>query len=68
MKETTLKEMMAKKSGEELSSYAVKGMLPKGPLRKIRCTKNLFVYAGPDHKHAGSETRSSDILIGEGGK
>ncbi len=33
MKETTLKEMMAKKP-EKVVELAVKGMLPKGPLRK----------------------------------
>ena len=49
MKETTLKEMMAKKP-EKVVELAVKGMLPKGPLGREMYTK-LFVYAGPDHKH-----------------
>ncbi len=61
MKETTLKEMMAKKP-EKVVELAVKGMLPKGPLGREMYTK-LFVYAGPEHKHAGSETRSFNILI-----
>ena len=50
MKETTLKEMMAKKP-EKVVELAVKGMLPKGPLGREMYTK-LFVYAGPEHKHA----------------
>ena len=50
MKETTLKEMMAKKVVE----LAVKGMLPKGPLGREMYTK-LFVYAGPEHKHAAQK-------------
>lgn len=49
MKETTLREMMAKKP-EAVIEMAVKGMLPKGPLGREMYTK-LYVYAGPDHKH-----------------
>ena len=47
MKETTLREMM-NKHPERVIEYAVKGMLPKGPLGRQMYTK-LFVYAGPDH-------------------
>ena len=53
MKETTLKEMMAKKP-EKVVELAVKGMLPKGPLGREMFTK-LFVYAGPEHKHAAQK-------------
>ena len=49
MKETTLKEMMAKKP-EKVVELAVKGMLPKGSLGRTMY-KKLFVYAGPEHKH-----------------
>ena len=49
MKETTLREMLAKKP-EKVVELAVKGMLPKGPLLREMYTK-LFVYAGPEHKH-----------------
>jgi len=49
MKETTLRDMMAKKP-ERVIELAVKGMLPKGPLGR-EMYKKLFVYAGPDHKH-----------------
>ena len=49
MKETTLKEMMAKKP-EKVVELAVKGMLPKGPLGRQMYTK-LHVYAGPEHNH-----------------
>ena len=47
MKETTLKEML-NKHPERVIEYAVKGMLPKGPLGRQMYTK-LFVYAGPEH-------------------
>ena len=53
MRETTLKEMLAKKP-ERVIELAVKGMLPKGPLGRQMYTK-LFVYAGPDHKHAAQK-------------
>ena len=53
MKETTLKEMMAKKP-EKVVELAVKGMLPKGPLGRTMY-KKLFVYAGPEHKHAAQK-------------
>ena len=49
LKETTLREMMAKKP-EKVIELAVKGMLPKGPLGR-EMYKKLHVYAGPDHKH-----------------
>ena len=49
MRETTLKEMLAKKPARVIE-LAVKGMLPKGPLGRSMYTK-LFVYAGPEHKH-----------------
>ena len=47
MKETTLREMMAKKP-EKVIELAVKGMLPKGPLGRSMI-KKLHVYAGPEH-------------------
>ncbi len=53
MKETTLKEML-NKHPERVIEFAVKGMLPKGPLGRDMYRK-LFVYAGPDHKHAAQQ-------------
>jgi len=53
MKETTLRELLQKKP-EKAVEYAVKGMLPKGPLGNEMFTK-LHVYAGPDHKHAAQK-------------
>ena len=48
LKETTLKEMLAKHP-ERVIEHAVKGMLPKGPLGRQMYTK-LHVYAGPEHE------------------
>lgn len=53
MKETTLREKMAKKP-EQVIEMAVKGMLPKGPLGRQMYTK-LHVYAGPEHNHAAQQ-------------
>ena len=49
MKETTLRDMMAKKP-EKVMEKAVKGMLPKGPLGE-QMYKKLHVYAGENHNH-----------------
>jgi len=53
MKETTLREKLAKKP-EEVIELAVKGMLPKGPLGRQMYTK-LHVYAGVEHPHAAQK-------------
>lgn len=59
MKETTLKEMLAKHP-ERVVEHAVKGMLPKGPLGRDMYRK-LFVYAGPDHKHAAQKPEAIQL-------
>ena len=53
MKETTLREML-NTHPERVVEFAVKGMLPKGPLGREMYTK-LHVYAGPEHKHAAQK-------------
>ncbi|MCD7708290.1 MAG: 50S ribosomal protein L13 [Clostridiales bacterium] len=53
LKQTTLKEML-QKHPERVIEHAVKGMLPKGPLGR-QMYRKLFVYAGPDHKHAAQK-------------
>ena len=59
MKETTLREKMAKKP-EDVIYLAVKGMLPKGPLGREMITK-LHVYAGADHKHQSQKPEVLEI-------
>ena len=53
MKETTLREKMAKKP-EQVIELAVKGMLPNGPLGR-QMFKKLHVYAGSEHAHAAQK-------------
>ena len=57
MKETTLREKLAKKP-ESVIELAVKGMLPKGPLGR-QMLKKLHVYAGNEHKH---EAQKPEVL------
>lgn len=59
MKETTLKDMLAKKP-EYVISHAVKGMLPKGPLGR-QMLKKLHVYAGAEHGHEAQKPEVLDI-------
>ncbi|HIU02163.1 MAG TPA: 50S ribosomal protein L13 [Candidatus Onthocola gallistercoris] len=59
MKETTLKEMLAKKP-EDVIRLAVKGMLPKGPLGR-QMIKKLRVYAGPEHEQAAQKPEVLEI-------
>lgn len=53
LKQATLREKLGNKP-EEVIELAVKGMLPKGPLGR-QMFKKLFVYAGPEHKHAAQK-------------
>ena len=57
MKETTLKDMLAKKP-EYVINHAVKGMLPKGSLGR-QMLKKLHVYAGENHLH---EAQKPEVL------
>jgi len=59
MRETTLKELMAKKPTEAVS-LAVKGMLPKGPLGR-QMFKKLHVYAGAEHNNAAQKPEVLEI-------
>jgi len=59
MKETTLKEMMAKKP-EKVMELAVRGMLPKGPLGRSMI-KKLHVYAGPEHEQAAQKPEALEF-------
>ena len=59
MRETTLKEMMAKKP-EKVIELAVKGMLPKGPLGRSMIDKP-HVYAGPEHEQAAQKPEALEF-------
>ena len=59
VKETTLREMLAKKP-ERVVEHAVIGMLPKGPLGR-QMAKKLFVYAGAEHNHQAQKPETLTI-------
>lgn len=59
MRETTLKEKLAKKP-EDVIYLAVKGMLPKGPLGR-QMLKKIHVYAGPEHEQAAQKPEVLEI-------
>ena len=59
LKETTLKEKLAKKP-EDVLYLAIKGMLPKGPLGR-QMIKKLHVYAGPEHNQAAQQPKELEI-------
>ena len=59
MKETTLRELMAKKP-EKVIELVVKGMLPKGPLGRSMI-KKLHVYAGPDHEQQAQKPEALEF-------
>lgn len=52
----TPKELLAKHP-ERLIEKAVRGMLPKNRLGRA-LSKNLFVYAGPEHKHEAQKPKA----------
>ncbi len=60
MKETTLRELLAKHP-ERAVEYAVKGMLPKGPLGR-KMYRKLHVYAGPDYEQAAQKPEVLEIV------
>ncbi len=59
VRETTLREMLAKKP-ERVIEHAVIGMLPKGPLGR-QMAKKLFVYAGAEHNHQAQKPETLTI-------
>lgn len=51
---------MLEKHPERLVEFAVRGMLPKGPLGR-QMFRKLKVYAGPQHPHAAQKPQSLSI-------
>ena len=53
-------EQMIKQAPERTLQFAVKGMLPKGPLGRAMFAK-LKVYAGTTHPHAAQQPQELNI-------
>ena len=60
LKEASLKEKQAKKSGEVIR-LAVKGMLPKNKLVDERL-KRLKIYAGAEHAHTAQSPEKVSVM------
>ena len=59
LKTMTLRELMDKQPTRALK-FAIKGMLPKGPLGRQMFTK-LKVYAGGDHPHQAQQPQALEL-------
>ena len=59
LKSTNLEKLLDE-SPERALQYAVKGMLPKGPLGRKMFGK-LRVFAGPEHNHAAQQPVPLDV-------
>lgn len=59
LKSTNLEKLLDE-TPERAIQYAVKGMLPKGPLGRQMLGK-LRVFAGPEHKHAAQQPIPLDV-------
>lgn len=53
-------EELLKKHPERILQHAVKGMLPKNRLGRA-VMKNLYLYAGPEHKHEAQQPKVIDL-------
>ena len=59
LKSTNLEKLLDE-APERALQYAVKGMLPKGPLGR-RMLGKLRVFAGPEHSHAAQQPIPLDV-------
>ena len=59
LKSATFDEMQARNPGKVLE-IAVKGMLPRGPLRRAML-KKLKIYAGSEHQHSAQQPVALEI-------
>lgn len=53
-------EKLRAKAPERIIQYAVRGMLPKGPLGRKMLGK-LKIYAGPSHRHEAQQPQTLNI-------
>jgi large subunit ribosomal protein L13 len=55
-------EKLIEEKPERVIQFAVKGMLPRGPLGRKMFSK-LHVFAGPDHNHAAQQPIALEINV-----
>ncbi len=59
LKQETAGQLL-EKSPERILEKAIKGMLPKNKLGR-QMYRNLYIYAGPDHKHEAQQPKEYKI-------
>ena len=60
IKERTVRDRLEGKHPERVIEKAVERMITRGPLGRSQM-KNLHVYAGPEHPHAGAQPVKLDV-------
>lgn len=60
IKQRTVRERLEGRHPERVIEKAVERMITRGPLGR-RQMKNLHVYAGPEHPHAGQQPAALDV-------
>ncbi len=60
IKERTARALLEGRFPERVMQKAIERMMPGGPLSR-RQMKNLYVYAGPDHKHEAQKPTTIDM-------
>ena len=60
IKERTARALLEGRFPERVMQKAVERMMPGGPLSR-RQMKNLYVYAGPEHKHEAQQPKAIDL-------
>ena len=60
LKETTAAKVLEGRFPERVLEKAIERMIPRGPLGRDQM-RNLHLYAGPDHKHAGQNPELLDV-------
>jgi large subunit ribosomal protein L13 len=60
IKGRSIKDRLASAHPQRVVEKAVERMITRGPLQRQQM-KNLYVYAGPDHKHAAQQPVALDV-------
>lgn len=60
IKGRTLKDRLASAHPERVLEKAVERMITRGPLQRLQM-KNLHIYAGAEHPHAGQQPAALDV-------
>ena len=60
IKAASARNILESRQPHQLITLSVKRMLGRGPLA-IERLRNLYVYAGPEHPHAGQQPRFLDV-------